>query len=78
VSTRPLPLRTCIAAGAVSSLWMDVPPLCDAQNPLQQDYAKAYPTIRELTLAQELGAQGIVSSLCPIDVVDNAAGNDPL
>jgi len=55
-----------------------VPPLCDAQNPLQQDYAKAYPTIRELTLAQQLGTQGIVSSICPIDVVDNAAGNDPL
>jgi hypothetical protein len=25
-----------------------------------------------------MGTQGIVSSICPVDVVDNAAGNDPL
>jgi hypothetical protein len=55
-----------------------VPSVCNAQNPLQQDYAKTYPTVRELLLAEKLGAQGIVSSLCPIDLVDNAAGNDPL
>jgi hypothetical protein len=55
-----------------------VPSVCDAQNPLQQDYAKAYPTIRELLLAQKLGTQGIVSSMCPIDLTDNASGNDPL
>jgi hypothetical protein len=55
-----------------------VPAVCDAQNPLQQDYAKTYPTIRELLLAEKLGTQGIVSSLCPIDLVDNTAGNDPL
>jgi len=55
-----------------------VPSVCNAQNPLQQDYAKAYPTIRELLLAEKLGTQGIVSSLCPIHVTDNSAGNDPL
>jgi len=55
-----------------------VPSVCDAQNPLQQDYAKAYPTVRELLLAQKLGTQGVVSSMCPIHVTDNAAGNDPL
>jgi hypothetical protein len=55
-----------------------IPAVCDKSNPLQQDYAKAYPTVRELLLANKLGSQGIVSSLCPIDLTDNAAGNDPL
>ena len=55
----------------------------DAFQPGQPDYtvqvyAKAYPTIRELTLANMMGTQGIVSSLCPIHPVDNAAGDDPL
>ncbi|HSY23848.1 MAG TPA: hypothetical protein VK841_17090 [Polyangiaceae bacterium] len=45
----------------------EIPPLCDPNNPTSQLYAKAYPTIRELTLAKLMGAQGIVSSLCPID-----------
>jgi hypothetical protein len=40
--------------------------------------AKAYPTIRELTLANMMGYQGIVSSLCPIHTEDNATGDDPL
>ena len=40
--------------------------------------AKAYPTIRELTLAYKMGKQGIVSSICPIDGADNATGDDPL
>jgi hypothetical protein len=39
---------------------------------------RAYPTTRELILAQQLGAQATVASICPIDVADNAAGNDPL
>ena len=43
-----------------------------------QVYAKAYPTIRELTLAMMLGNQGVVASLCPIHTLDNAAGDDPL
>jgi hypothetical protein len=43
-----------------------------------QTYAKAYPTIRELQLANMMGAQGSVSSLCPIHTVDNATGDDPL
>ncbi len=52
-------------------------PVCDATTVTQQDYAKAYPTIRELILANKLGSQGIVASICPIDVTDNAAGTDP-
>jgi hypothetical protein len=42
-----------------------------------QYYAKAYPTIRELTLAQLLGPQGIISSLCPIHPKETETG-DPL
>jgi hypothetical protein len=53
-------------------------PVCDPTNPNSQIYAKAYPTIRELNLANKLGTQGIVSSICPIDVTDNGAGTDPL
>jgi hypothetical protein len=43
-----------------------------------QVYAKAYPTVRELMLANMLGEQGVVSSLCPIHTEDNAQGDDPL
>jgi len=43
-----------------------------------QTYAKAYPTIRELTLAAMMGDQGVVSSLCPIHTQDNATNDDPL
>jgi hypothetical protein len=42
-----------------------------------QYYAKAYPTIRELTLARLMGPQGIVSSLCPIHATE-AGPHDPL
>jgi hypothetical protein len=55
----------------------------DSLNPGQPDYtvqvyAKAYPTIRELTLASMLGSQGVVGSLCPIHTSDNATGDDSL
>jgi hypothetical protein len=43
-----------------------------------QTYAKAYPTIRELMLANMMQNQGIVSSICPIHPTDNATGDDPL
>jgi hypothetical protein len=56
----------------------ELSPVCDPGNPTSQLYAKAYPTTRELDLARKLGAQGVVGSICPIDVSDNAAGNDPL
>ncbi|HXX69862.1 MAG TPA: hypothetical protein VEK07_21960 [Polyangiaceae bacterium] len=55
-----------------------IPPLCNPTTPTQQVAAKAYPTVRELQVARLLGTQGIVSSLCPIHVSDNATGNDPL
>ncbi len=61
----------------------EIPAVCNSMNPTTQDSAKAYPTIRELELAHLLGQvnganEGIVSSLCPIHTMDNAAGNDPL
>ncbi len=56
-----------------------VPPVCDPANPAMQIRAKAYPTIRELLLAKLLGAQGIVSSICPIHPAhDPANPSDPL
>jgi hypothetical protein len=66
----------------------EVPPLCSKTSTdgtitsavndyTVQTYAKAYPTIRELTLASMMGAQGIVSSLCPIHPTEVVTG-DPL
>jgi hypothetical protein len=58
-----------------------VPPVCGigaGGDYNEQLYAKAYPTIRELTLAKLMGDQGIVSSLCPIHTVDQEGGHDPL
>jgi hypothetical protein len=54
-----------------------LPPLCSSGSPTQQIAAKAYPTTRELLVARLMRQQGIVSSLCPIDVQDNAQNNDP-
>ncbi|HEY2512516.1 MAG TPA: hypothetical protein VGI39_16730 [Polyangiaceae bacterium] len=56
----------------------ELSPVCDPATPTLQKFAKAYPTTRELLLAKKLGTQGIVSSICPTDVADNAAQNDPL
>ena len=53
-------------------------PLCDAVTPTMQLSAKAYPTIRELLLTKLLGPQGVVASICPIDVADSPAKDDPL
>jgi hypothetical protein len=53
------------------------PPLCSPTNPTSQIAAKAYPTIRELQVARLMGNNGIVSSLCPLHVNDNATGDDP-
>jgi hypothetical protein len=62
-----------------------VPAVCDDANPRMQDFAKAYPTIRELDLARLLGKvpdanEGIISSLCPIHTTDMSPDHmsDPL
>ncbi len=43
----------------------DGPPLCDPNTPTMQINGKAYPTIRELRVAQGLQNQGVVASICP-------------
>jgi hypothetical protein len=60
----------------------EVPPVCNPTKPTEQDYAKAYPTVRELELAHLLGQvqganEGIISSLCPIHTFETSPG-DPL
>jgi hypothetical protein len=57
----------CIA-GSSSQL-----PLCDASNDHVQVRGKAYPGIRQLTLARDLGEQGIAASLCPRTLDPNSA-----
>jgi hypothetical protein len=47
-------------------------PVCDPANPKMQVKAKAYPTVNELVLAQALGAQATVASICPRNVTDKA------
>lgn len=46
-------------------------PLCGAGS--EQIKAKAYPTIREFQVVRALGDQGIISSLCPIQLDDENA-----
>ncbi len=65
----------CSATGLTPD---ELSPVCDPANPTAQLYAKAYPTIRELELAWKLGPQAVTTSICPIDVADNATGDDPL
>ena len=70
------------ASGSFS--YNEIPSVCNAANPTQQDFAKAYPTVRELLLARKLGQaggnEGIISSLCPIHVSDQSPDgmSDPL
>lgn len=45
-------------------------PLCKPGALDVQVRGKAYPTLRELAVAKELGAQGIPASLCPIQLGD--------
>jgi hypothetical protein len=79
-------------AGPTGNTPDEVPPLCSTRSTddggtiprskfgdyTVQTHAKAYPTTRELMLANMMGSQGIVSSLCPIHTEDNDAGDDPL
>ena len=77
------------AAAATGNTPDEVPPLCSktatdgsitstVNDYTVQTYAKAYPTTRELMLANMMAGQGVISSMCPIHPVDNAQGNDPL
>ena len=57
----------CDCTGSAASS-PDGPPLCSPSTRTTQTKGKAYPTIRELRVAQGLGAQSVVSSLCAKDV----------
>ncbi len=62
-------VRTCTAQDQSCDCSPDDtrnPPLCGQNN--TQIKAKAYPTVRELQVVRALGDQGIVSSLCPIQL----------
>jgi hypothetical protein len=68
----------CDCPGTASLTSAELPPICDPTTQTIQIGAKAYPTVRELLLAEKLGTQGVVASICPIDVADNATHDDPL
>ncbi len=56
--------------------------VCNSTMPTLQDYAKAYPTVREILLAKLLGEvpganQGVLSSICPIHDLEMTPG-DPV
>ena len=79
--TDPVEEYSCDCPATTGLTPQQLPPICNPTTPTQQIGAKAYPTQRELLLAQLMGLQGIVSSLCPIHV-QPAAGDtiatDPL
>ena len=67
----------------------EVPPLCAMQSTdgsiassvsdyTVQVYAKAYPTIRELMLANMMGSRGSCPRSARSTPIDNASGDDPL
>jgi hypothetical protein len=60
----------CDCMGSATSA-ADGPPLCDPANRTTQIRGKAYPTIRELRVAEGLGNQGVVASICPRKVLPN-------
>jgi hypothetical protein len=53
------------------------PPVCSTTTPTLQIDGKAYPTIRELVVAHDLGTRATISSLCPIHMTETSP-NDPL
>jgi hypothetical protein len=77
--TNPMEQNGCDCAFATPGAGHDWE-LCSPNDPTKQIAAKAYPTVRELWLAQLLGEQGIVSSLCPIHAqpADGDLPPDPL
>jgi hypothetical protein len=61
------PLAQGTPAGPIGT----TPPAATVNDYTTQYFAKTYPTIRELTLANMMGPQGIISSLCPIHTVNS-------
>jgi len=59
----PANASACDCTGAATAA--DGPPLCDPNNRNVQIRGKAYPTIRELRVAEGVKNQGVVASICP-------------
>jgi hypothetical protein len=77
----PSVLFACDCPASAGLTPQQLPPLCNPSTPTEQVAAKAYPTERELLLGKLMGAQGFVSSLCPIHVqpaTGQTAFTDPL
>ncbi len=75
----------CPVTAGVTWMHQYAPPVCGGAGSLNtgvpqttQIAAKSYPTIREIELSNLMGTQGILSSICPIHVSDNATMDDPL
>jgi hypothetical protein len=76
--TDPANAAICDCPSSAGGLTHDeLPPVCGT-TVTQQVKAKAYPTTRPILLARLMGAQGILASICPIHVNDNATKDDPL
>ncbi len=67
----------CDKCGGPGDTTCSCPPLCDPMVPTTQIRGKAYPAIRELSVARALGGQAIVSSLCPIHPTPANNDNPP-
>jgi hypothetical protein len=79
--TQPQNAGACDCVATATSA-PDGPPLCDPANRNMQIRGKAYPTIRELRVAEGLGKQAVVASLCardtnPADAALPAYGYNP-
>jgi hypothetical protein len=82
--TFDLPKSRACTAGATSCDCTNDPisgnpvnntPLCATDGSATQIKAKAYPTIRQFEVVHALGDQGVIASLCPIQLT-NPAGPD--
>lgn len=48
-------------------------PLCDDSEPTLQIAAKAYPSLRPLSVIQGVGERGVTASICPAQITDASA-----
>ena len=46
-------------------------PLCDPATPTTQVRAKAYPALRQLATLKSIDFQGLVASMCPVQIADS-------
>jgi hypothetical protein len=80
-TTDPTVSYACDCPSTAGLTPQELPPTCNPNVQTQQVGAKAYPTQRELLLANLLGTQSTVASICPIHVAPasgETAISDPL